>query len=357
MKKINLVVLFGGVSTEHEVSCVSAASILKNADQEKYNLYPVGISKDGQWFYYESSDYEAIENGRWLDSDCLTPAILSPDRKTHGLIVLRSGGVETLSADCVFPVLHGANGEDGTMQGLLEIAGIPYVGSGVAASANGMDKSIAKIIMEKAGVRQAGYYLALRNSFLKNEDAVTEEAERMAGNYPVFVKPCSSGSSVGVSKAKNREELKKGLAEAFQYDSKVLVEEFISGQEIEVAVLGNEEPIASVAGEIAPTQEFYTYDAKYRDDSSALYIPARIDEKSMAAVREIALKVYCALDCRGLSRVDFFCTHDSKEIVFNEINTLPGFTSISMYPKLFQHGGIAYGELIDRLVALAMEEA
>lgn len=356
MKKQNVVVLFGGVSSEHQVSCVSAASILKNADKEKYNLLPVGITKDGQWFLYESDNTEPLENGVWLDSECLTPAILSPDRKTHGLVVFRGGGLETVYVDCVFPVLHGANGEDGTMQGLLEIAGIPYVGPGVAASANGMDKSITKIIAKHAGVRQAEFYLALRSEFEKGANAVTEAAENTIGSYPVFVKPCSSGSSVGVSKAKDRETLKKGLADAFKHDSKVLVEEFIDGHEVEVAVLGNDEPIASIAGEVAPTQEFYTYDAKYRDDSSALYIPARIDDKAMQTVREAAVKVYRALGCEGLSRVDFFCTYKDDEIVFNEINTIPGFTSISMYPKLFQHGGLAYAALIDRLIALAMEK-
>ncbi|MGN1030347.1 MAG: D-alanine--D-alanine ligase family protein [Butyricicoccaceae bacterium] len=355
MSKINLIVLFGGVSTEHDVSCVSAASILRNCSKEKYNIYPVGITNDGRWFYFESDQYDLVESGAWEQSDCLSPAVISPDRATHGLLVIRENGVETIHADCVFPVLHGINGEDGTMQGLMELAHIPYCGPGVAASANSMDKSLTKQLISRTDVRQAAYYLAQRHEFLENPEQIAQEAESEVGRYPLFVKPCSTGSSVGVYKVTDTASLIEGLRAAFQYDEKVLVEEFIDGREIEVAVLGNEDPVASVAGEIAPEQEFYSYDAKYVDNTTALYIPARIDEEAMAKVREAAVTVYRTLGCKGLSRVDFFCTHRSGEIVFNEINTLPGFTSISMYPKLFGHCGIPYSELIDRIIALAME--
>ncbi|MDO5548636.1 MAG: D-alanine--D-alanine ligase family protein [Eubacteriales bacterium] len=356
MSKKTLVVLFGGLSSEHDVSCISAATVLRHADKEKYTVLPVGITKDGRWFLYESDDYDAVESGAWKESEALVPAMLSPDRRVHGLLVLRESGAETIRVDCVIPELHGVGGEDGTMQGLLELAGIPYVGPGVAASANSMDKSLTKILVQQAGgVRQAAFYLARRAEFRADPDAVAHAAEQALGSYPVFVKPCSQGSSVGVTKATDFASLKEGLSQGFDYDSKVLVEEFIDGHEIEVAVLGNEEPTATVAGEIAPSREFYSYEAKYVDGSSGLYIPAHISEDAMQRVRENAVRVYRALDCKGLSRVDFFCTYDGDEIVFNEINTLPGFTSISMYPKLQEYSGLPLPKLIDRLVELAME--
>ena len=356
MSKKTLVVLFGGLSSEHDVSCVSAATVLRHADKDQYHVLPVGITKDGRWFLYESDDYDAVQSGAWKQSDALTPALLSPDRSVHGLLVLRENGVEAIRVDCVIPELHGVGGEDGTMQGLLELAGIPYVGPGVAASANSMDKSLTKIVVEQAGgVRQAAFYLARRAEFRADPDAVTRAAETKLGSYPVFVKPCSQGSSVGVTKATDFASLKQGLEQGFAYDSKVLVEEFIDGHEIEVAVLGNEHPTATVAGEIAPSREFYSYEAKYVDGSSGLYIPAKISDEAMARVRENAIRVYRALDCKGLSRVDFFCTYAGDEIVFNEINTLPGFTSISMYPKLQEYSGLPLPQLIDRLVELAME--
>lgn len=355
MNQTNLIVVFGGVSSEHDVSCVSAASILRNADRQRYHLYPVGITRDGRWFLVETEDWDLVESGDWETGAAITPAVLSPDRNTHGLLVLRETGTETIYADCVFPVLHGIGGEDGTMQGLLELAHIPYVGPGVAASACSMDKSMTKIIVAHEGVRQAAFYLARRGEFHKNPDAVTQAAEQEIGSYPMFVKPCSQGSSMGVAKATDFTSLKAGLEQAFVYDEKVLVEEFIDGHEIEVAVRGNGEPTASVAGEIAPSREFYSYEAKYVDGSSGLYIPAHISDDAMQRVREAAVRVYTALGCQGLSRVDFFCTYDGDEIVFNEINTLPGFTGISMYPKLQEYMGLRYPALIDELVRLAKE--
>ena len=351
----SLLILFGGLSSEHEVSCMSAASILQNVDREKYAVTAVGITRAGRWLIYEDADPEKVRTGAWEKEPGLRPAVLAPDRAVHGLIIDNGRGTTVRYIDVCFPVLHGYGGEDGTVQGLLELAGIPYVGPGVAASANSMDKSLTKVIVDQAGVRQAAYYLALRPDFTADPERVARAAEEKLGSYPVFVKPCSSGSSVGVTRADDFDSLLAGLKEGFRWDSKVLVEEFIDGHEIEVAVLGNRDPIASVAGEIAPTQTFYTYDAKYNDETSALYIPAHISDQAMETVRANALRVYTALGCRGLSRVDFFCTYADEEIVFNEINTIPGFTSISMYPKLFGHEGIAYPDLIDRLIACALE--
>lgn len=356
MRKMKLAVLFGGVSSEHDISCLSAASILRNLDKNKYEVYAVGITQEGKWFYCPTCDADRVENGSWERMTDKVPAVLSPDRSVHGLTLFAEDGVQHIRMDCVFPVLHGIGGEDGTMQGLLELAGIPYVGCGVAASANSMDKSITKAIVDTAGVRQAKYYLALRHDFERGAEGVVRAAAEALGAFPVFVKPCSQGSSVGVAKANNMLELAAGLTEAFKLDSKVLVEEFIDGHEVECAVLGNQKPVASTVGEIAPTQEFYTFDAKYKDESSKLYIPAHITERQIETVRQNALRVYTALGCRGLSRVDFFVTHKDGEVVFNELNSIPGFTSISMYPKLFDYEGLRYPALLDRLIELALEE-
>ena len=353
---MKLAVIFGGVSSEHDISCLSAASILRNLDREKYEVYPVGITQDGRWYYCPDCTADTVENGEWERLNGKIPALLPPDRSVHGLVLLRDGKTETVRLDCVFPVLHGVGGEDGTMQGLLELAGIPYVGCGVAASANSMDKSITKVLVDAAGVRQAKYYLALRYDFERNAEGVVRTAADRLGSFPVFVKPCSQGSSVGVAKANDMLELAAGLTEAFKLDDKVLVEEFIDGHEVECAVLGNHSPIASTVGEIAPAQEFYTFDAKYKDEASQLYIPAHITPQQIETVRQNALRVYAALGCRGLSRVDFFVTHADGEVVFNELNSIPGFTSISMYPKLFAHEGIHYPALLDRLIGLALEE-
>lgn len=351
---MKLAVLFGGVSSEHEVSCLSAASILRNLDSDKYDIHAVGITKEGAWRYYPHHDPDRVEDGSWASQPSLIPAILSPDRATHGM-VLHGGAGEAVRLDCVFPVLHGEGGEDGAVQGLLELAGIPYVGCGVAASANSMDKSITKVLVEQAGVRQARYYLALRHDFARDPEGVVRAAADAIGSYPVFVKPCSQGSSVGVAKAGDRAALAEGLSAAFRYDHKVLVEEYVDGQEVECAVLGNQAPVASPVGEIAPTQAFYTFDAKYHDASSKLYIPARITDEQRETVRQNALRVYAALGCRGLSRVDFFVRRADSAVVFNELNSIPGFTSISMYPKLFDHAGMRYPALLDRLIELALE--
>ncbi|MFI3227705.1 MAG: D-alanine--D-alanine ligase family protein [Clostridia bacterium] len=341
---MNLLLIFGGASTEHDVSRLSCSNVFKFIDKTKYQIHLIYITKDGQWKYIENATSEKICEGELLGRR----AILSPDTIDRGIILLDT--LENIKIDCVFPILHGKNGEDGTVQGLFELAKLPYVGCGITASANSMDKSLTKIIIKEKGVEQCPYNLIIKEKYDENVSIAEIENEF---EYPVFVKPCASGSSVGVSKAKNREELKLAIIEALKYDRKVLVEKNIVGREIEVAVLGNEKPIASMAGEIAPESDFYSFDAKYVDNSSKLYIPARISEQTMQKVRENAIKVYSALDCTGLSRVDFFVTED-EQIIFNEINTLPGFTNISMYPKLFDYAGLKYSELIDELISYAM---
>ena len=272
----------------------------------------------------------------------------------QGLYLFRPEGVTEIKLDAVFPVLHGENGEDGAIQGLMQLANIPCVGPDVAASAVAMDKTLTKLVMDHAGIPQAKWYLVRGRGLENRVDSAANEVEKRFV-YPVFVKPAGTGSSVGVSKAADREALCSALLEAAKYDDKVLVEEFIHGREIEVAVMGIENPVASVCGEIDSGADFYDYDAKYITDTSVAYIPARIDEEVAEQVRDAAVKIYSAIGCQGLSRVDFFVTYEDNRVVFNEINTLPGFTSISMYPKLFDASGIGYGELIDRLLQLAME--
>ncbi len=353
MKKLSVCVLFGGMSPEHEVSLRSAESVLNNMDKEKYNLFPVGITKTGNWMLYTGTDYSLLPTGAWEQYEHNRQAAISPVRG-QGLLSFEGDCVVRERIDLVFPVLHGENGEDGAMQGLLQLAGIPYVGPHVAASAVAMDKTLTKLVMDQAGVPQAAWQLVRASELESRMERIVEQLEGRF-DYPMFVKPAGTGSSVGVSKASDREQLTKALNNAGAYDEKILVEEFIDGREIEVAVMGNESPVASVCGEIDSGAEFYDYEAKYITDTSTAYIPARISEEASEQVRDYAVQVYKAIGCHGLSRVDFFVTRDNGRVVFNEINTLPGFTSISMYPKLFAASGIAYGQLIDELLKLAME--
>lgn len=353
MKKLSVCVLFGGMSPEHEVSLRSAESVLNHLNQEKYNVFPVGITKSGDWVLYGGKDYSKLPSGEWLHCEANRRAAISPVRG-QGLLSFEGDCVVRERIDVVFPVLHGENGEDGAMQGLLQLAGIPYVGPNVAASAACMDKTLTKLVVDCAGIRQAAWQLVTAQELAVNAEGVLDAAEARFA-YPVFVKPAGTGSSVGVSKAKNREALLAALQNAAKFDRKILIEEFINGREVEVAVLGNDAPAASICGEIDSGTEFYDYDAKYISDCARLYIPARIDEQTAEDVRDTAIRAYQALGCRGLSRVDFFVTYDKNEIVFNEINTIPGFTSISMYPKLFAASGIPYSELLDRLIELATE--
>ena len=353
MKKLSVCILFGGISPEHEVSLRSAESVLNNIDKTKYNVFPVGITKDGDWILFGGKDYSMLPTGAWKTHPDNRRACISPVRG-QGLLTFEGDCVVRERIDVVFPVLHGENGEDGAMQGLLQMAGIPYVGPHVSASAVAMDKTLTKLVVDQAGVTQAAWELVRRQDLEHHMEQTLNSLEKRFA-YPMFVKPAGTGSSVGVSKAADREALRHALLAASVYDQKVLVEEFIHGREVEVAVMGNDNPVASVCGEIDSGADFYDYDAKYITDTSVAYIPARIGEDVEEIVREAAVKVYSAIGCQGLSRVDFFVTYEDSRVVFNEINTLPGFTSISMYPKLFAASGIPYRELIDELLKLAME--
>ena len=353
MKKLSVCVLFGGRSPEHDVSLRSAESVLNNMDHDKYNIFPVGITRDGDWVLFGGTDYSQLTDGTWRENPNNRRAAISPVRG-QGLLSFEGDCVVRERIDVVFPVLHGENGEDGAMQGLLQLAGIPYVGPHVSASAVAMDKTLTKLVADQAGVPQAAWHLVRGGELNNHMEAVLDTLEKRF-SYPMFVKPAGTGSSVGVSKAADRELLRNALLGASAYDDKILVEEFIHGREVEVAVMGNDNPVASICGEIDSGAEFYDYDAKYVTDTSTAYIPARISEDVEEQVREAAVKIYSAIGCQGLSRVDFFVTYEDERIVFNEINTLPGFTSISMYPKLFAASGIPYSELIDELLKLALE--
>ena len=355
MKKLSVCVLFGGISPEHEVSLRSAEFVLNSLDPEKFNIFPVGITKNGDWVLYGGTDYSLLPTGEWKDCPENRRAAISPVRG-QGLLSFEGDCVVREWIDVVFPVLHGENGEDGAMQGLLQMAGIPYVGPHVAASAVAMDKTLTKLVVDQAQIRQAAWMLVRASDVDTRVDWVMDQVEKKFA-YPVFVKPAGTGSSVGVSKASDRETLSTALLKAATYDSKVLVEEFISGREVEVAVMGNESPVASICGEIDSGAEFYDYDAKYVTDTSVAYIPARISEDVAEQVRDAAVRIYSAIGCQGLSRVDFFVTFDGDEVVFNEINTLPGFTSISMFPKLFAASGIPAEQLVEQLLQLALEAA
>ena len=357
----NVAVIFGGISTEHEVSLRSATSVIQNTDPEKYNVIMIGIAKNGRWFHY-TGPVEDLVGGSWEKNGHTAPAVLTPDPSVGGLLVQQpDGGWKPLPVDVVFPVLHGRGGEDGTLQGLLDLAEIPYVGCGVAASVNCMDKAYAKMIFTQCGIPNAAWLFAAPGD---EEGAAFEALQAEVASklgYPAFVKPCNQGSSVGVGKAGDAQELQAALREAFKYDTRVIIEEGINGHEVECAVMGNENPIASdVLGEIAPTHGFYDYEGKYLDDSTTLYIPARISPEDTKQVREEAIKAYKAMSCTGLSRVDFFVKYDAPEgqrVVLNEINTLPGFTSISMFPKLFMASGLSYGQIIDKLIDFALQRA
>lgn len=348
MKKINLCVLFGGASSEHEISLLSAASVLRGLDREKYNVFCVGITRDGQWFYLPAVDADEVEKNTWGERERFL-CTLSVNRAKRGIVCFENGLF--IEVDALFPVLHGENGEDGRVQGACELAGIPCIGPGCAASAVSMDKSLTKLVAATTGVRQADWVLVTKKNF--GDGIIAEIEEKFT--YPVFIKPAGTGSSVGTSKAKTRDELIKGIEEALPYGGKVLVEEFINAREIETAALGNEDPVISVCGEVVASREFYSYESKYVDNTSEIIIPAHLPDETSERIRDWAKKIYLALGCRGLSRVDFFVDKTTGEIVFNEINTIPGFTSISMYAKLFNACGIGFSELLDKIIAFALE--
>ena len=347
MKKLNVCVLFGGVSSEHSVSEISAAAVLDNIDTEKYNVYPVGITNEGKWLYYED-DVDKIRRHEW-ESGKTVPAVISPDREDKALLKFSGSGVEKIKIDVVYPMLHGKNGEDGTVQGLCTLADIPCVGSGIIGSSVCMDKCVAKMLFKNADIPQSDWIE------MKCGDALDADAVEKKLGFPCFIKPSSAGSSVGVTKATNREELEKGVKLALEHDYKVLIEEAIDAREVECGVMGNLEPItADVLGEIKPSKEFYDFEAKYEDEDSELIIPANVDKETEKKIKDYAIKAYKICECRGYSRVDFFIDRRDGRIVLNEINTLPGFTPISMYPKLWENSGVPMKELIDRHIEYAL---
>ncbi|MBQ9900950.1 MAG: D-alanine--D-alanine ligase [Clostridia bacterium] len=354
-EKMNVAVIFGGQSSEHEVSRVSVTMVLNNIDREKYNVYMTGITKDGRWYLYEGA-IDQIASGAWETSGKTTQAFLSPDAALHGMVIMREGGAETVRLDAVFPVMHGKNGEDGTVQGLCELAHIPCVGCDLTSSAVCLDKALTNTVLEYAGILQAKFIWFYATDFENRTDEMLEQIENGLG-YPCFVKPANAGSSVGISKCADRGEVIDAVRKAALHDRKIVVEENITGQEVEVAVLGNDDPITSVVGEIIPAADWYDYDAKYNDEQSRLLIPANLSEETSELIRSRAVQAYKALGCSGMARVDFLVRKSDGQPMLNEPNTLPGFTEISMYPKLFEASGIGKKELIDRLISLAIERA
>lgn len=354
MVKTNIAILFGGASSEHDVSLISATSVLRNISKKDYTIHMVGITKSGRWIYY-TGPVEQIVTGEWETHSDNLYAFISPDPCIHGLSILTKAGIQTIPLDAVFPVLHGKNGEDGTLQGLLAMANIPFVGCSAAASAVCMDKIYTNMVLDWSGILQAKWLWITAADFLADPNPFMDQVEGMLG-FPVFVKPANAGSSVGVGKAVDRDSFMTCMKLAARHDRRILIEEGIDGQEVECAVLGNREPIASVVGEIVPCNDFYDYDAKYHSESG-LYVPAKISDDAAAEIQKIAVTAYRALGCEGMARVDFFVRRHDGAILLNEPNTIPGFTSISMYPKLFEASGIAYPDLIDRLIMLAIERA
>lgn len=353
MSKKTVAVLFGGRSSEHEVSLMSATMVINNIPRDKYDVLTVGITKEGEWLLFEG-DTALIADGSWQTSGKTVPAVISPDAKTHGLLIMRESGVEKVYLDAVFPELHGKNGEDGTMQGLLELSGIPYVGCDCASSAVCMDKALTNTILEYSGIPQAAFVWFYAVDWEKNSEQYIKAVEENLG-YPCFVKPANAGSSVGISKCSTREELAEAVTKACVHDRKIVVEEGVVGAEVECAVFGNDDIYASTVGEIVPAAEWYDYDAKYNNVESKLFIPARLDDETMNKIKERAAKAYRVLGCSGLTRMDFFVRKSDGEVMLNEPNTLPGFTPISMYPKLMATDGVGNAELVDRLIQLAIE--
>jgi D-alanine-D-alanine ligase len=352
--KINVAVIFGGNSSEHDVSLVSAYNVIKNIPKEKYDITCVGITKKGTWLYYPGS-YEDIPTGEWESNPDCTHCILSVDPIHKGILMLDNGNYYQRKVDVIFPVLHGKNGEDGTIQGIFELSQIPYVGCGVLASAGCMDKAFTHMILEQNGIRTAKFETILYADILQLNDEINRVESKL--EYPMFVKPANAGSSIGISKAHNHDELIEAINLAFAHDTKVVIEETIVGRETEVAVFGFNDLIASVPGEVetVSTYDFYDYKAKYEDKSTILHIPAEFDQQTVEKLQDTAKRAYKAMGCQSLSRCDFFVLSDG-EVVLNEINTLPGFTPISMYPKLMNEIGIDYSTLLDNLLSDALEK-
>lgn len=350
-KKLTVAIIAGGRSAEHEVSLISAKNVLEAIDREKYAIVVIGIDKKGKWFLYDREKFlQMVKNVAIAKlSESSNEVLLKPQAQEKAALIPLSIKNSIQTIDVAFPLTHGPYGEDGTMQGLLKLANIPFVGPSVLGSAVSMDKDITKRLLRDAGIPIAKFLVALSHE----KPPSFAQVKRTLG-MPVFIKPANLGSSVGVSKATSKAELKKALENAFLYDTKVLIEETIEGREIECSVLGNEAPLASVPGEVVPTHEFYSYEAKYLDENgAALEIPAKLPKKMVTQIQRLAIKTYKVLGCEGMARVDFFLTPKGKLYV-NEVNTIPGFTSISMYPKLWEKSGIPYAKLIDTLLELAM---
>ena len=351
--KLHVAVIFGGRSGEHEVSLMSARSVLSVLDPARYEVTQIGITHDGTWL--TGDDVLGKFESNTLEG--LLPVIISPDPSEKGVYVLEgvSGFKKWTDIDVFFPVLHGTFGEDGTIQGLFELADVAYVGAGVVGSSVGMDKGVFKDVMVANHIPVVDTMVVLRAEIEKEMAAIIEKAEKL-GEYPLFTKPANLGSSVGVTKCNNRSDLQEGLMEAASFDRRILIQKGIKDvREIEVSVLGNDDPIASVPGEVLPSREFYSYESKYIDGTSGLSIPAPISVEASEQIREYAVRAYKAIDCAGMARVDFFVVKDTEKIYLNELNSLPGFTKISMYPKLWEASGLPYNKLVDRLIELAME--
>ncbi len=357
MSKKVVAVLFGGQSSEHEISKISAATIISALDTEKYYVMPIYITEDGRWLIYDGPA-QNITTGKWEKYSARV--ILSPDTEHHGLLRIIGNKFKTIPVDVAIPVLHGKFGEDGTIQGLLELAGIPYVGCGVLSSSVSMDKSYTKIIAESIGVSQAKYTVIYRHIFEEASDEgknkILEETENKL-SYPYFVKPANAGSSVGITKVNNREELKDAIALACEHDKTIIIEETIIGKEVECGVLGGDELLVSCVGEVfsADESDFYDFDAKYNNKNSKTVIPAEIDDNISDEIRSLAAKIFTALDGYGLARVDFFIEDGTNRVIFNEMNTFPGFTPISMYHMLFEASGIDMESLLDKLIELGLD--
>ncbi len=359
MKKTKVGVIFGGRSGEHEVSIQSAKSVMESLDSTKYTIVPIGISKQGHWHIGDDALIKLDRSASGNTSSNLTHSVSNTSSPSEFLSVTDEH-VESLPTtlsndiDVVIPVMHGTFGEDGSIQGMLELLDVPYVGAGVLSSAVGLDKVFMKTIYQAAGLPQVLFTAYSRREWESSRDSILQDAETKLG-YPCFIKPANLGSSVGISKAKNREELSEAMDLAFHYDRKVIIEEGLDVREIEVAVLGNDEPTASVPGEIIPSNEFYDYEAKYMSGESTLMIPAPITNEQLTEIQRLAIRAFQAVECTGLARVDFFIEKSTGRILVNEINTMPGFTIYSMYPKLWDATGIPYSELVDKLISLAIE--
>ncbi len=360
--KTRVALFFGGVSSEHEISCVSAAAWVRALGQSpcagKYEVTVVGITKAGRWLR-TAADAAAMESGAWEQDAANTPCVLSPDRADRALLLCTGDTLARLPVDVAVPMLHGKNGEDGTIQGLFTLAGIPFVGSDVLGSAVCMDKAVANTLMDANNVPHCRWCWAQRAEAEQSPETLCARVEQRLG-YPIFVKPANAGSSVGVSKAPDRAALRRAIDIALQEDDKVVFEEFIDGQEVECAVLGNPDDPACVTatrpGEILAGDTFYTYDDKYRNGVSQTVIPARLSEQKLDEVKAVAIHAYTALGCAGFARCDFFVEKGSQRVLCNEINTLPGFTAISMYPKLMEAAGVPFPALADRLITLALNK-